>query len=584
MATSGNLPADMDSVAKSVMNLLDPVQRLMGALENMSNAASNGSLGIRQLNDGLETIARNFGMAKEQLMNLTGGFLMGNLVGQKFMQTLSVADEIFTGFGEVVGVVLEGVETLAIATDTLTQYNRDLDKSMLGVVRNFGMGYDAAVKYGNYIVNNSGRLASADVGFIKVSELKDALKATADAGIPLERVTDEVISTAGSFDLLTTAILQSSALGMDLNTYMKNMSDLMNKQGLSTQEAAQHMAMFGDISEATGLKVSDIASNLQGLAGNFSKMGISASFGRGILEGFTSSLKSMGLGFENALDLSSELSKSIAGLTSNYSMAYVTFQRGGLDFNASGTALGAGIGMRAELLEAEKRGDQSAMGMQIAGAIKDTIASMTGGEVITVTEARDNAALEGMYFTQTKLLETMYGISDTATQDRTLELLQQLNEATQSGDTNLAQSLGKDINETINARNKTLSVQEKIESHLSAAVGHLQAIRYREEIDEIGKIGEVQLAGAVGSAISGVTEVGNAVRNLTGLNVGESREGGTASATTPAGAGSASRVPESSAAAARPAEREPEMPSYMQTLMTKMTELINQNHILIHGR
>jgi hypothetical protein len=474
----------MEKALEKYNELREGVEGVAQAIENMSSAARSGTLGLYQVVSTVKQMNQSMEKAMETLGGLGTVMLNGNAIGAKIMESFSLASDAMSLFGSMAEEAIQTMDAAGKGLDAVTSYNRELNKSMFEQTAAFGMGLDAAIKYGDYITKTAETMANASSGWVKGAELEEAMKAMTSVGIPLERMSDQVVTASGSFDLLTTAVLHSKSIGMSTSSYMENMSKLMNQQGLSTQKAAETMAMFGEVARDTGFKVSDVAGSLQGVANNFAKLGMSASFGAGILEGFTRSLKSVGIGFENALELSAGLSNSIGNLSSNYAMAYVTFQRGGLDFNKSGTALGASIGMRAEMLDAEKRGDQGQMGMQIAGAIKDTLASFTGGEILTVTEARDNPQLEALYFTQTELLKSMYGITDTAAQDRTLELLKQLGDATESGDTELAESLGKDIQETVKMRDETLSVQEKMETHLSNIYAAMN-VQHRELISAL---------------------------------------------------------------------------------------------------
>jgi hypothetical protein len=179
----------------------------------------------------------------------------------------------------------------------------------------------------------------------------------------------------------------------------------------------------------------------------------------------------MGLGFENAIDLSEKLSNALVGLGSNYASAYLTFQKGGLDMGGGG-AIGASIDLRASL--ADQGADQGQMAVEMAGAMKDTIASFTGGQIITLDEAGDDDSLKTAFYTQTKLLEKLYGISDTGDQDRTLDLLSQLGDATAAGNTDLAASLGSDLQDAMAGRDGTLSYEEKTAKFTEATWAELQ--------------------------------------------------------------------------------------------------------------
>lgn len=438
-----------------------------GAIDGLSKSALEGTLSISKLHD--ET--KNFLDGIKSLGTGAAGLVNQINPLSKIFETIGAsALAPIESIGSFVGTISDAIVGLVDASDSVTSAYREYSKMIIGLGAGFGRSLDQAREFGDYIASSGKNFANAEYGFISIADRMKAAQGMAEAGIPLENMSKTVVSTAGSLDFLNTAFLQSSKMGMDLREYMRTLSDAMNVQGLSAQQAFEQMAMYGDIAENTGLQIDSIIRTLDQVSDNFKKMGMSASFGRPILEGFTSSLSSMGLGFENALELTASLGRALGELTTNYSAAYVTFQRGGLDFGAGGGAMGASIGLRAQLLDAEKRGDQSELGMQMAGAMRDTLASFTGGNIVTVSQAAASPELQSSYLAQTELLKSMYNISDAGTQDRVLELLQQLGDATESGDTELAASLGEDLQSAISQRDETLSLQEKSAAYLSSLV------------------------------------------------------------------------------------------------------------------
>lgn len=437
------------------------------AISNLTKSALDGTLGLSELNS--ET--QNFIQGLTNLATGAAGLVnQMNPLSGTFEKVASAAMGPITKIGSFAATLSDVIVGIVDKVDLITSGYREYSKMVIGLGAGFGLSLEQAREFGDYIVSSGKDFANAESGFISIANRIKMAEGMAEAGIPLENMSKTIVSTAGSFDFLNTAFLQSTKMGLDLRDYMSKLSDAMNVQGLSAQQAFEQMAMYGDIAENTGLQVESIIRSLDNVADNFKKMGMSASFGRPLLEGFTSSLKSMGLGFENALDLTNSLGRALGELTTNYSAAYVTFQRGGLDFGAGGGAMGASIGLRAQLLDAEKRGNQSELGMQMAGAMRDTLASFTGGNIVTVSQAAASPDLQSSYIAQTELLKSMYNISDAGTQDRVLELLQQLGDATESGNTELAASLGEDLQSAISQRDETLSLQEKSAAYLSSLV------------------------------------------------------------------------------------------------------------------
>ena len=465
--------ADTSRISGLLSQINDEIDSASGALDDLNKKALEGDLGFHKLIGSIKT-------STTALTNLTKA---AGLVGSKITGGLDLgligkgADFLASSFENVIGAGLEIVRTfdsIGRGVDSVTGYSRGLNASLYDTVARFNGSFDAAKKYSDYITSTAQDFATAEFGFIAPADRIGAIKALAEAGIPLEHLNDTIQSSAGNMDLLNTSFLHSKALGLDMRTYMGGISEAMLTQGLNSQEAAEQMAMFGDVSRDTGIRTDKIAGQLNSMAKEFSTLGITASFGEPILKGFATTLSDMGLGFENALDLSGKLSKSLAGLTSNYAAAYVTFQRGGLDIGGGGGALGASIGLRAEALKEERGEGQGDLGLKLANAMKDTLASFAGGQIVTVEEAAANPQLENAFYTQTQLLQSLYNISDTGTQDRTLDLLERLGEATASGNKDLAQSLGNDLQEVVGARSATLSYEEKIAQYTEASFAELQ--------------------------------------------------------------------------------------------------------------
>lgn len=383
---------------------------------------------------------------------------------------------------------------VANAMDLYTSYNRGMTKELYESSKAFGLNIDAIDKYRDVLTETASAYGNQAGGFMRPKDILDGIAAMSSAGIPLERMTDSITSARGESNLLATAFLQSKALGMDLAKYMSYLADAITNQGLSTQEAAEQMSMFRLVSEKTGFTIDKVASSLQSMSSRFSKIGMTADFGRPLLEGFTNTLKSLGLGFEDAIGLSKELSDSIAGLTTNYASAYLTFQRGGLDINTSGTALGGGIGLQARMLRAKEEGTQGELALDIAKSMKETIASMTGGRVVSVYEAEKSPELEAIYITQASMLKSLYNISDEMSQARTLDLLQQLGDSTEAGDLNLAEAIGKEMGSTVDLQNQTLSVQERIGTTIQKVFEELQS-SHRDQTRESIELGNQVVKG-----------------------------------------------------------------------------------------
>jgi hypothetical protein len=466
--------AEVSKISGVLSSIEEAIESASGALNDLNNQALKGGIGFDTLINSVEksvSVVKNLTTSIGELgSSLTLGLDFGLISGS--FSKLGDLFELIIGNGARLAGIFNSVGK---GIDSVTGFSRELNATLFDSVTKFNGSFESAKRFSDYIINSAQDYASAEFGFITPADRIAAVKGLEQAGIPLEHMTDTINSAAGSMDLLNTSFLHSKSIGLSTESYLDLLGNAMTKQGLSSQKSAEQMSMFGEVSSETGIRVTDVARSLEGVSSKFTKLGVTANFGKPILQSFATSLNTMGLGFMNAIELSESLSTSLAKLTSDYSAAYITFQRGGLDIGSGGGALGASIGLRSELLKSQKgETDQGQIAAKLADAVKKTISSFTGGQIITVQQAAEDPALQKTFYTQTELLKGLYGIADTADQDRTLELLQQLGEATTKGDADLQAELGKQLQEAMTGQSKTLSFEEKTAASTAGTYAELQ--------------------------------------------------------------------------------------------------------------
>jgi len=265
--------------------------------------------------------------------------------------------------------------------------------------------------------------------------------------------------------------LQAKAMGMDISEYSRKMSDLIRKNGMSVEDSMKMMAGSQELASETGLKLDEVTQSLDSATSGFQRMGTTMDFSRPILKGFADSVKEVGLGITQAADLSAEFSKSLLGIVNNPALAYVMAMKGGVGggMGGPGGVLNPSIQMEARMLD-QSPGNQADMARQQAMATKEMIASMTGGNIITLKQAAASPELQTQFETQRQMLGSFLGINDRQTQSRVLEILSNLDQATAAGDEELAQKIGDQIEEAKTANDKTLDVQQKISQTLDKSI------------------------------------------------------------------------------------------------------------------
>lgn len=379
------------------------------------------------------------------------------------------------------------IEIMAGAFDGPTREMRKFDKEIFSVGKRFGDPIQASKDFADAIQS----IPASDFGSalsLTRDELSRFYQAAATTNLTQEQLNETVNTGVGATNLLAAAYAFGESAGMNSSATMRILNDIINKQGVAAGEAADMLGIYAGVAKDVGLQIDDVANTLNRAVSGFSKLGISADFGAPVLEGFGRVVRDMGLGIEEAGSLTRDLSSALGGLTTNYANAYVMFQRGGLDFGAGGGALGASIGLQAELLRAEQTGDQAAIGAQLVGAMRDTISSFAGGDIVTVSQAAESPELQTQFFAQQQLLMNQFGIRDQASATRTLELLAEIDDATRSGNMEAKEELQKQLENEIEGRDKTLDVLEQINREI-AAQSNLLAIVARKPLEALQEAG-----------------------------------------------------------------------------------------------
>lgn len=463
-------------------------------------------MGTRGLRDGIRGIGDAAESTKESLAALTSTATEG---GREFELMVTAANSLATniesvgraiqGLGQNIPILAQFGETINFGTEVVTELlqtmtgiadvyyetmgafdalsagHRALYGDMYDLGTQFGRTFDEAKNFGLGILSVAGDIKGSDFGWLEAENLVESAKALSGNRVNMDKFSDSIVTSAGRFDLLTAATLQAGASGLETSDYFNTLSQAMIRQGLESQEAMEQLASFKDTAESTGISVKSISDTLTNLGNAFSKIGLSADFGRPLVKSFGDTINDMGLGIENATELASSLSNSLASLSTDYSTMFITAQRGNLSDMMGGGALGAGIQLQAKLLESEGNPEaQAKLGAEMATALRDTIASFSGGDITTVQEAAGNPALEAQFYTQQRLLQQMYNLDD-QTAVRTLDLLDRMGKAVDSGNQDLAKSLGEDLQDMITKNDETFDEQRKTNAWLSALVSEAQA-------------------------------------------------------------------------------------------------------------
>ena len=433
-------------IDNAMEKLNNVVRNAITPLDTLDNAINSGDKSLDSLNSMIDRTS--ISMAK-----------MAERAGSKELAAAILAS------GNAMVTMNEQMKTLGSNLDESTASIRSYRGEMFSVASSFGEGYEESQKLAKSLAGMSDEISSRSV--IGFSELKGALKDATDGmgtmGIRYDKLFDTIETGAGSFKSLEAAILLSRKSGETIRSTMGFLSQAVQRNGMSVEDAVTQYSAFFETAEKSGLKFEEVKNSLNQVAQSYSLLGINADFARPIIETFGRSLADTGLGISNATRLSDTLARSFAGIANSYEKAYLMVQKGGLDVGESGgSALGASIGLRARIMRAERAGDQSSVGLEMAESMKKTLESMSGGNLINIEEAAEGGeAAKQQYFKQESLMSSMFGL-DKDSAARTIEMLQKLDDTTVMSNKDLKDELGKNIGDQLKNQDKNLGYQDRI--------------------------------------------------------------------------------------------------------------------------
>ncbi len=450
---------DLNAILGAINNTIDESSKIIAnsarvfdsSLDDISRATVTVGDNIDDLLDGVKQLGKDFG----EVFNV-----IGNVVGGPVADSFSMLGTVFKKTFEGAAKLVEGVNTITDGLDKGTDVYRDFKSVVAEVGFSFGKTYEESQKFGDSLRDTINR---TNLGlFIDPGEVISVAKSFADAGMQLEDLNNTIDTSIGTFSILETTIALANRTGIDQGSIARSITDAVMKQGISVEDATKQFASYSDIAEKTGLTVSDVKSSLENTASGFSELGLSAEFSRPFLENFVTSLEKVGLGIKNATGLSATLSRSVVGLSQDYAKAFLTFERGGIDLGGGGGVLGAAISLEDRLTTARTPEEQQALALDLGKGMAETIASFSGGEIVTAREAVESPELQTQFAIQKQLLTQMYGISGTQA-TRTLELLDELRTAR---DPETQRKIGDQLKESVIKQDDTLDESQKTNRNL----------------------------------------------------------------------------------------------------------------------
>ncbi len=474
--------------AKDLKRYLDDT---VGAADSVSSSVNNVSRALESFsragmgnNDVLDSLVKTSSGLSRSFDDI------GNALGR--LPVVGKFASAFIAPFEAANGILENMVTTAVgvvgAIDNVDAGLRGFSEEQFKVAGSLGASFEESEKFAKSyrdIIKSNSELARQGL-YIGSSDVKDLATKLQAAGIAIDELGDRSTAAAGKLNNAQAMAAQAKAMGMDMGTYGERISSMMRKSGMSMDDSMKIMAASQDIARDTGLRVDEVTASLDGATNGFQRMGTTMDFARPVLKGFSESIKDVGLGITQAGDLAADFSKTLLGIANNPALAYITSMKGGfMGGTGGGGVLNPSIQMQAAMLD-QSPGAQAEMAKNLSLGIRDTLKSFTGSDIITVKEAAASPELQSKFYTQQQMLGSVYGISDTTTQNRVLEMLTKLEEATYSGDEEMASTLEKQINDTLQNNDKNFSLQEKISQNIE------KTVMIAQEQLQIGKMSLIQ--------------------------------------------------------------------------------------------
>lgn len=462
-AGSGSVNNGITQLGESAAEGVEKVKGLSSELEKLASIAPTIGRGLNEGRTGFDDLANAASTATGVLGSVgsTMAALLGGIPGMKgYATAIGGAFDIIgtTGSGAIKALTDVAKQTIELG-DSISKPLRDSDKKMFDLTKSFGMGIDAARGLTDSIPGQALTDFSRSM-FLATGELREFLSAASQQNMSIGKLTEGITTAYGELDFYTVATAQASAAGISAGQAAQLFDTMISRQGMSTQQASETMAGFSKVAEETGINFQTVSRTLNDSVSSFAKLGMTADFGRPILESFAKTVKEVGLGIDVATESTGELVRAMGGLSSNYGLAYMTQLRGG--GGPAGGVLGSSIEMRQNMREAEATGDQGAMALETAKQMKEMIASMTGGNIITLDQAANSPELQSQFYMQGQML-SQYGINDTGTQDAILDLLSKIDQASAMGDSQGQAELAEQLSKEMEGRDKTMDEMDKLQ-------------------------------------------------------------------------------------------------------------------------
>lgn len=518
--------SSITSLVKASDTMADSISSLGSAFQTFSNLSIKNT---KTLEGSLTSFKQLTAAASEFKDTIYSISKLGSVVGLDL--AFKAAIEPISTVSSIMTNLVEAAANVVGALDGMDAGTRELNDSQFKLAANIGLGFDQAKKFSEIykdIVKSNSDLAGTGF-YIKADQFQAATAALQQQGFAMTELAERSSVAGKSLNNVQAMTMQARAMGMEVGDYSKKMGDMVRKSGLSMEDSMKLMASTQDIAGDTGLRIDEVTQSLDSATNGFQRMGTTINFGMPLLRGFAASITDVGLGISQAADLAGDFSKSLMGIVNNPALAYITSMKGGFSgaMGGGGGVLNPSIQMQSMMMD-QSPGSQAELAKNLSVGMRETLKSFSGGDIISVKQAAQSPELQSRFYTQQQMLGSQFGISDTGTQNRVLEYLQKLEEATYAGDDEAAAILEKQISEAAKGNDQTMSIQEKMslamdrtvvlaQEQLANQKGILAATMMGVK-NKTGKEGEDAFVTNFGKAMSEVGNLFGGNKDITGMS------------------------------------------------------------------
>lgn len=264
------------------------------------------------------------------------------------------------------------------------------------------------------------------------------------------------IQVSGTESLL----LVSRGLGLSLDKVNETWAGMKGAFGSNAWAASERLSIIGKAAKDNAIPIEDLIGVVSNLDKTFEMYGDQALSTVNIINNVSAALQGSNVGFKGQLDIVKTLTDSIKNLSIG-TKAFIGLSSG---MRSAGGAVGVSLDIERML----QRGETG----KIANMMQNTLEQKGGvGRVVSLNETEQNPELQRAFMIQRELIKSQFGISDTGTANRLMEVMSK----TKIGG-GAAADVGAELNKVLNEGKSTAEKQTNILEDISRNTQHLSAL------------------------------------------------------------------------------------------------------------